>query len=413
MRRPGTRFVPWLLAAALGAASLAGCTAGGPSVTAPTGASDGTVPPAASDGAATASAAPSSELPLGPDGRPFAVDPVARFSAPWALSFLPGTDWLAITERTGRLHLRDQRSGALVAVSGVPQVVVAGQGGLGDVVPAPDFTRTGLLYLSWVEARAGGTGAVVGRARLVTDGASARLEGLEVIWRQEPATSGTGHFSHRLVFAPDGRSLFVSSGDRQKLDPAQDLSNTLGTIVRLTLDGDAAPGNPFADRGGVSAEIYSYGHRNPLGLAFDEAGALWSTEMGPAGGDELNLIVAGRNYGWPLASNGSHYSGIPIPDHAPGDGFEAPRYWWTPSVSPGSLLIYTGDAFAAWRGDALIGALSGQALIRVDLEGSDAVASEQWDLGQRIRAVAQDPDGTLWLLEDAPGGRLLHLTVPA
>ena len=161
----------------------------------------------------------------------------------------------------------------------------------------------------------------------------------------------------------------MTSGDRQKLDPAQDLTNTLGTIVRLTPDGRPAPGNPFADRGSPTDEIWSYGHRNPLGLAFDAAGTLWSSEMGPQGGDEVNVILPGRNYGWPRASNGSHYGGGAIPDHTPGDGFEAPRVSWTPSVSPGSLMIYHGDLFPAWTRDAFLGALSGEALIRVDLAG--------------------------------------------
>lgn len=345
-----------------------------------------------------------------PDGRPFVVTERARFAEPWALAFLPGTDWLAVTERSGTLHLRNQTTGDLLGVRGVPTVVDAGQGGLGDVLPGPTFASDQTLYLSWVEAGEGGTGAAVGRARLVVDAGAARLEGLEVIWRQTPKVSGTGHFSHRLAFSPDGRYLFVTSGDRQKFDPAQDLSTTLGKIVRLTPDGRPAPGNPFADRGSPTDEIWSLGHRNPLGLAFDAAGTLWSSEMGPEGGDEVNLIVAGRNYGWPRASNGSHYGGADIPDHAPGDGFESPRVWWTPSMSPGSLLAYSGAAFPAWKGDLFLGALSGQALIRLDVDGARVTKADQWFMGQRIREVEQGPDGTLWLLEDAPGGRLLHLT---
>lgn len=223
---------------------------------------------------------------------------------------------------------------------------------------------------------------------------------------------GSGHFSHRLAFSPDGRHLFVSSGDRQKMEPAQDLATSLGTIVRLTPDGAAAPGNPFAGRAGTAAEIWSYGHRNPLGLAFDADGRLWSTEMGPQGGDELNLIEAGANYGWPQASQGVHYGGRAIPDHAPGDGFVAPLVWWTPSVSPGSLMIYAGDRFPGWSGDAFVGALSGQALIRIDLDADRARVADQWDMGARIRAVAEAPDGAIWLLEDAPSGRLVRLDTP-
>lgn len=335
-----------------------------------------------------------------------------RFGTPWAMSFLPGTRWLAVTERSGALWLRDQDTGARIEVAGVPDVAVAGQGGLGDVVPGPGFADDGSLYLSWVERGQGGTGAVVGRARLVVEGDAARLDGLTVIWRQNPKVDGSGHFSHRLAFSPDGRHLFVSSGDRQKMEPAQDLTTTLGTIVRLTPDGAAAPGNPFAGRAGAAAEIWSYGHRNPLGLAFDADGRLWSTEMGPQGGDELNLIEAGGNYGWPRASQGVHYGGRAIPDHVPGDGFVAPLAWWTPSVSPGSLMIYAGDRFPSWSGDAFVGALSGQALIRIDLDADRARVADQWDMGARIRAVAEAPDGAIWLLEDAPSGRLLRLDAP-
>ena len=210
--------------------------------------------------------------------------------------------------------------------------------------------------------------------------------------------------------SPDGQHLFVSSGERQKFDPAQDLGGNLGKIVRLQLDGSAAQGNPFADRGGVTAQVWSLGHRNPLGIAFDEAGNLWSSEMGPQGGDEVNLVQAGGNYGWPQASNGSHYGGADIPDHRSGDGFMAPAVWWNPSISPGSLMIYRGNAFPAWRGDAFVGALSGQALIRIDLDGTSASKGDQWPMGARIREVEQGPDGSIWLLEDGPGGRLLQLT---
>jgi glucose/arabinose dehydrogenase len=249
----------------------------------------------------------------------------------------------------------------------------------------------------------------VGRARLETDGDPA-LTDLEVIWRQTPKTDGDGHFSHRLAFSPDGEHLFVSSGDRQLKDPAQDTTNTLGSVVRLTLDGEPAPGNPMADEGGVTAEIWSWGHRNPLGLEFAPDGTLWSSEMGPEGGDELNLVEAGANYGWPEASDGSDYGGGEIPDHAEGDGYAAPVRSWTPSISPGSLLIYSGEMFPDWQGDAFLGALSGEALVRVDLEEQRAADTEVYDLGERIRAVEQGPDGAIWLLEDEGAGRLLRLT---
>lgn len=346
---------------------------------------------------------------------PFRVEEVDRLDDPWAMAFLPDSDDLLITERTGTLHLLDGDSGDRVEVSGTPEVVVAGQGGLGDVLPGPSYADDGLVYLSWVEAGgagsdAGGTGAVVGRGRLVVGDGEAALEDLEVIWRQTPTVIGDGHFSHRLAFSPDGEHLFVSSGERQQGTPAQDTSNTLGTIVRLMPDGRPAPGNPLADRGGVTAEIWSWGHRNPLGLEFAPDGTLWSSEMGPEGGDELNLVEAGGNYGWPEASNGSDYGGGEIPDHTEGDGYVAPATSWTPSISPGSLLVYRGDLFEEWTGDAFLGALSGEALVRVDLDGSSARQAEVFDTGERIRAVEEAPDGAIWLLEDAGAGRLLRLS---
>ncbi len=342
------------------------------------------------------------------EGWPFAVEEVDRFDEPWAMALLPDGD-LLLTERTGTLHLRDADTGERVEVAGTPEVVDAGQGGLGDVLPGPTYAEDGLVYLSWAEAGDGGVGAAVGRARLETGSAPA-LTDLEGIWRQTPKTDGEGHFSHRLAFSPDGEHLFVSSGDRQLKDPAQDTTNTLGSIVRLTLDGEPAPGNPMADEGGVTAEIWSWGHRNPLGLEFAPDGTLWSSEMGPEGGDELNLVEAGANYGWPEASDGSDYGGGEIPDHAEGDGYAAPVRSWTPSISPGSLLIYSGEMFPDWQGDAFLGALSGEALVRVDLEEQRAADTEVYDLGERVRAVEQGPDGAIWLLEDEGAGRLLRLT---
>ena len=324
------------------------------------------------------------------------------------MTFLPDGGQL-ITQRGGTLLLRSA-TGGITKVAGTPEVQHAGQGGLGDVVLSPRFATDRTVYLSWAEAGDGNTsGAAVGRARLVTEGTSARLDGLIVIWRQEPKVPGEGHYGHRLAFSPDGKYLFVSSGERQKFDPAQDLGVNLGKILRLNPDGTAAAGNPFADRGGVSAQLWSYGHRNPLGIAFDTAGNLWESEMGPKGGDEVNLIQPGKNYGWPKASNGSHYSGEDIPDHRAGDGFEAPKVWWHPSISPGSLMIYSGALFAPWRGDAFVGALSGEALIRVDLDGTSARKGDQWDMGARIREVEQGPDGAIYLLEDGNRGRLLRL----
>jgi aldose sugar dehydrogenase len=314
-----------------------------------------------------------------------------------------------VTEKNGRLRLVDTVTRKSVVVSGTPKVDYGGQGGFGDVVAHPGFAGNGLIYLSWVEAGNGGAGAVVGRAKLKLGGKSPQLEGLSIIWRQEPKVSGRGHFGHRIAFGPDGK-LYISSGERQKFDPAQDMATNLGKVVRLNEDGTVPTDNPFAAKSGVTAQIWSYGHRNPLGLSFDQTGRLWEVEMGPQGGDELNLVRRSANYGYPKASNGSHYDGRDIPDHRPGDGFEAPKVWWNPSISPGSLMIYSGSLFPAWKGDAFIGALGGGSLIRVDLDGEKARKADQWQMDARIREVEQGPDGAIWILEDGEGGRLLKLT---
>lgn len=343
---------------------------------------------------------------------PFAVEEMGTYDSPWALEFLPNSEQLLITTITGDVMLRDTHGDREITVEGVPEPVVQGQGGLGDIVLSPNFQQDRTVYLSWVEDGDGGTGAVIGRATLEQTEASASLGNLEVIWEQQPKTSGNGHFSHRMAFSPDGEHLYVSSGDRQKMEPAQDVDSGLGKILRITPGGDPAPGNPFADRGGVSQEIYSYGHRNPLGLAFAPDGTLWSSEMGPQGGDELNLIRAGENYGWPEASNGSHYGGDEIPDHSSDDEFTGPVAWWTPSVSPAGLMIYDGDTFPQFQGDAFMGALSGQALVHVQIDDDRAVAGEIWDMGSRIRDVAEAPDGSIWVVEDGDDAKLLRLTPP-
>ena len=349
----------------------------------------------------------------GDGGRPpFTTTQIASFSSPWAMAFLPGsglplTSLALVSEKGGKLWLVDVRNGSKRDVAGVPAVEVAGQGGLGDVVVHPGFAGNQRVYLSFVEAGPGGTsGAALGYGRLVIGSGEPRIDGFKIIWRQVPKVDGSAHFSHRIAFGPDGL-LYLTSGERMKFDPAQDLSVNLGKVLRLTDEGAPAPGNPWASRGGVTAQLWTLGHRNLLGLAFDADGRLWETEMGPQGGDELNLIEAGRNYGWPRASNGSHYGGADIPDHRPGDGFQPPKAWWNPSISPAGLLIYQGDRFPAWKGDALIPALSGEALIRVDLDGASARKAGQWPMGARIRSVDQGPDGSVYLLED--GGRLLRL----
>ncbi|HEX9964775.1 MAG TPA: PQQ-dependent sugar dehydrogenase [Allosphingosinicella sp.] len=344
-------------------------------------------------------------------GKPFAVRPIATFDEPWAMTFLPGPGPRAlVTEKKGRLKLLWSDTGRVGDVAGAPKVDYGGQGGFGDVVLHPGFARNRLVYLSWVEAGQGGNrGAVVGRARFLEDGSRPRLEGLQVIWRQTPKLSGKGHYGHRIAFGPDGK-LYISNGDRQEFTPAQDMSGTLGKIVRLNDDGTVPAGNPFASRGGATAQIWSIGHRNPLGIAFDPSGRLWDIEMGPKGGDELNLVERGRNYGYPIVSNGDHYDGKDIPDHSTRPEFAAPKVTWTPVISPGNMIFYSGSAFPGWRGDILVAGLSSKALIRVDVDGANAREAERFDMGKRIREVEQGPDGSVYLLEDGEGGRLLKLT---
>jgi glucose/arabinose dehydrogenase len=328
------------------------------------------------------------------------------------MAFLPGsgvplTGMALLTEREGNLWLVDTATGKRQPVSGIPTVSVAGQGGLGDVAVHPGFAGNARVYLSFVEAGEAGTkGAALGYGRLVLGKGAPRIDGFKVIWRQSPKVDGNGHFSHRIAFGPDG-FLYLSSGDRQKFTPAQDMGGNLGKVLRLTAEGAPAPGNPWAAKGGIAATFWSIGHRNVLGLAFAPDGRLWESEMGPKGGDEINLIAPGHNYGWPRASNGSNYDGSDIPDHKPGDGFVPPKVYWNPSISPGGLIVYSGKLFPQWRGDALVPALSGEALIRVDLNGDRAAKAEQWPMGKRIRGVDEGPGGSVFLIEDE--GRLVRL----
>ena len=343
-----------------------------------------------------------------PDGLPFAVSDQGQFDTPFALAFLPDGRIL-VTEKPGKLKLR-ATDGSVKKVAGVPTVAPGGQGGMLDVALAPDFAKSRTIYLSYSEPRPSGRSLALARATL-KDGAVPGLEGLKVIFRA--GSDGTGEqFGGNIAFSPDRKLLYLSAGERQRFTPSQDPDQAIGKILRLTLDGRPAPGNPNYAAGGARAETWSSGHRNPYGLSFDKQGRLWEIEMGPKGGDEVNLIQPGKNYGWPKASNGSNYDDTPIPDHAPGDGFEPPKIWWNPSISPGGLMIYSGKMFPAWQGSAFIAALSGQALIRVSLDGDKAAKADQWAMGMRIRDVAQAPDGAIWLLQDGRGngGHLMRLT---
>ena len=359
-------------------------------------------------GAAVAGAVAAAATPAASDA-PFAITPVAAFDEPWAMTFLPDGR-LLVTEKSGHLKLLDIASGKAGEIAGVPRVAYGGQGGFGDVILHPKFADNGWIYLSYAEPGEGDTrGAAVARAQLVLDrNGGGTLRGLKVIWRQEPKVSGGGHYGHRLAFGEDGH-LWISSSERQKFTPAQDMKSNLGKVVRLLDDGSIPADNPFAPEGGVAAQVWSLGHRNILGMAFDSQGRLWAHEMGPQGGDELNLIERGGNYGYPIVSNGDHYDGRGIPDHATQPQFNAPEISWTPVISPAGFVIYSGDAFPDWKGDGFIGGLSSQTLVRVEFDGVTAREAARYPMGHRIREVEQGPQGDLWLLEDGKGGRLLRL----
>jgi glucose/arabinose dehydrogenase len=390
--------------------------------------------------AACGSSSRSNAQPRDASGQPFKITEVATFDSPWAMAFLPGSTTAIVTEKPGKIWLTNTQTGQKQPVSGAPQVLYGGQGGLLGVVLSPSFASDNQLYLTYSEPSSnGGSGLALARAKLVRNGADARLDGLHVIWR-DPAGGNGGQFGAIVAFAPDGRSLFLTSGERQRFTPAQDPSQPLGKILHLTLDGKPAPGNPWAGRTGgatvsvtdppkdtaaakgaparrvtwagpnlTPAETWTLGHRNPYGLAFAPDGRLWETEMGPRGGDELNLIERGKNYGWPLVSEGVNYDGVAIPRPSTRRDLEPAKLFWVPSISPTSLLIYSGDLFPEWKGSGLIGTLTGPGLIRVAFKGDRAEKADQWDLGTRIRFVGQGPRGEVYLLEDGRAGRMLKL----
>jgi glucose/arabinose dehydrogenase len=341
------------------------------------------------------------------------VTTIARgLEHPWGLAFLPDGRML-VSERPGRLRIAERDGRLSPPLAGVPAVAADNQGGLLDVALSPDFASSGLVYLSYAEPRGGrANGTAVARGRLVASGGGGRLEGTGVIFRQEPAGSGGFHFGSRLAFARDG-TLFVTLGERYQKETAQDLSRHWGKVVRIAADGSVPEDNPFVGRAGVRAEIWSSGHRNPQSAAIHPGtGKLWTVEHGARGGDEINVPLAGRNYGWPTITYGRDYSGARIGTGTAAPGLEQPVYYWDPSIAPSGMAFYTADLVPAWKGNLFVGALAGRHLARLILDGERVVAEEKLlvDLAERIRDVRQGPDGALYVLTDAAEGRILRVT---
>jgi len=371
---------------------------------------------------------------------PFTLTQVATFNLPWRIAFLPDGRML-VTEKVGPVWLVTPQ-GAKTPVANAPAVLHQGQGGMLGIFLSPHYATDHNVYLTYSEPGEGGSSLALARARLTLGAGTASLDGLQVLWHQMPKGRG-GQFGAQIAFSPDGRYVFLTVGDRQRMTPAQDPNQELGKILRLTLDGKPAPGNPMAGKTGAASvplidpprdtevaktaavvstytfpepnlapsETWSTGHRTPYGLAFAPDGRLWEVEHGPRGGDELNLIEPGKNYGWPLVSYATNYNGVPIPSPDTRSDLTKPVIYWTPIIAPGNLTFYTGSMFPEWRGSALVSGIATRTLNRITFDGKGgATPAERWDLGHRIRDVEVGPDGALWIVEDANPGGLFRVT---
>lgn len=371
---------------------------------------------------------------------PFTMTQVATFNLPWRIAFLPDGRML-VTEKPGPVWLVTPE-GVKTPVANAPAVLHQGQGGMLGVFVSPHYATDRSVYLTYAEPGDGGSSLALARAQLSITDSAASLDGLEVIWRQMPKGRG-GQFGAAIAFSPDGQYLYLTVGERQRMTPAQDPDQPLGNILRLTLDGKPAPGNPMAGRTGAPsvalinpprdteaaktapvvstytfpgpnltpAETWSTGHRTPYGLAFGPDGRLWELEHGPKGGDELNLIEPGKNYGWPLVSYGVNYNDVPIPTPDTRPDLTKPVIYWLPVIAPGSLTFYKGAMFPQWQGSALIGGMATQTISRITFDGSGgATPAERWSVGHRVRDVEIAPDGAVWIVEDANPGGLFRLT---
>ena len=340
---------------------------------------------------------------------------VSQFNSPWAMSFI-NNDNLLVTTKAGKLWLVST-SGEPSLVSGVPKVFIGGQGGLGDVVIHPNFIKNRLVYISYINSDNAGETRYASVIRGTLENSDKpQLNNIETIWKQTPPQAGKGHFSHRIAFGLDRTQhtgkIFITSGDRQEQTPAQQWDKALGKIIRLNEDGTIPKDNPFQDEGDLAKTFWTIGHRNALGIAFAKDGQLWAHEMGPRHGDELNLIVAGENYGWPIVSEGNHYSGARIPDHETRPEFMAPKLYWVPTVAPSGLIFYEGDEFSEWNGNAFIGGLKSKALVRIGFDNGEPFEAERFSWSKRVREVEMGHDGAIWVIEDGPNGRLIKFTKP-